>query len=141
MDCKAKAEEFFELIANRRKTLVEIPLNCSQGETGTLLYLTFVKDNISASKLAESLEVSLPRITSVLNSLESKKLIERKVDSEDKRKTVVSITDVGKKLVLSKKEEAVEKISKIIERLDEKDINQYIALARKIGKIIDEVQE
>lgn len=141
MDCKAKAEEFFELIANRRKTLVEIPLNCSQGETGTLLYLTFVQDNISASKLAESLEVSLPRITSVLNSLESKKLIERKSDSEDKRKTVVSITDVGKKLVLSKKEEAVEKISKIIERLDEEDINQYIALARKIGKIIDEVQE
>lgn len=29
MDAVAKAEEFFETIAQRKKTLVEIPLNCS----------------------------------------------------------------------------------------------------------------
>lgn len=140
MNCKEKAEEFFEIIAKRKKTLIEIPLNCSQGETGTLLYLTFVKNGISSSELAESLEVSLPRIISVLNSLEAKNLIEKRIDNEDKRKTIVHITDMGKEIVLNKKQEAVDKITKIIEKLDEDDINQYIILTKKIGKIMGEVQ-
>lgn len=141
MDAKAKAEEFFETIVNRRKSLIEIPLNCSQGETGTLLYLTFVEDGITPSRISEILDVSLPRIASVLNSLESKKLISKVTDSEDKRKTIVHITDVGRKLVLSKKEEAIGKITKIVEKLDEKDIDEYIRLAKKIEKIMEEMQE
>lgn len=140
MNSKAKAEEFFELIAKRRKNLIEIPLNCSQGETGTLLYLTFVKNGISSSELAENLNVSLPRITSVLNSLELKKLIQKSISNEDKRKTIVNITMIGKEIVLSKKQEAIEKITKIIEKLDEDDINQYIRLTKKIGNIMEEVE-
>ncbi len=141
MNCKEKAIEFFEIIAKRKKTLVEIPLNCSQGETGTLLYLTFMKNLISSSELAENLNVSLPRITSVLNSLETKKLVKKRIDSEDKRKTIVEITPVGKELVLSKKQEAVEKIEKIIEKLTEEEINQYIRISQKIGNIMDEMED
>ena len=106
-----------------------------------MLYLTFVKDEITASELAEILNVSLSRIASLLNSLESKKLIDKMIDKEDKRRTVIKITDTGRKLVLSKKEEAIDKITKVIEKLDEEDINQYIRLAKKIGKIMDEMQE
>lgn len=141
MDAKAKAEEFFETIVTRKKSLVEIPRNCSQGETGALLYLTFVKDGITSSELAEILNVSLPRIASLLNSLESKKLVEKLTDKEDKRKTIVNITAVGKELVLSKKEEAINRITKVIEKLDEEDINEYIRLAKKIGKIMEEMQD
>ena len=141
MDAKAKAEEFFETIVTRKKSLVEIPRNCSQGETGALLYLTLVKDGITSSELAEILNVSLPRIASLLNSLESKKLVEKLTDKEDKRKTIVNITAVGKELVLSKKEEAINRITKVIEKLDEEDINEYIRLAKKIGKIMEEMQD
>lgn len=83
----------------------------------------------------------MPRIVSLLNSLESKNLIKRLTDKEDKRKTIVNITDVGKELVLSKKEEAITKLTRVIEKLDEDDINQYIRLAKKIGKIMDEMQD
>ena len=141
MDARAKAEEFFETIIKRKKSLIEIPRNCSQGETGALLYLTFVKDGITSSELAEILNVSLPRIASLLNSLESKKLVEKLTDKEDKRKTIVNITAVGKELVLSKKEEAINRITKVIEKLDEEDINEYIRLAKKIGKIMEEMQD
>lgn len=141
MNCKAKAEEFFEIIAKRKKTLIEIPLNCSQGETGTLLYLTFVKNGISQSELAESLDVSLPRITSILNSLESKQLVEKQTDSEDKRKTIINITEIGKRIVLSKRQEAIDKISKIVEELDEEEINQYIKVTKKIGQIMDNMNK
>lgn len=141
MDAKVKAEEFFETIVKRKKSLIEIPRNCSQGETGALLYLTFVKDGITSSELAEVLNVSLPRVVSLINSLEAKNLVEKLTDKEDKRKTIVNITDIGKELVLIKKEEAINKITKVIEKLDEEDINQYIRLAKKIGKIMEEMQE
>lgn len=108
---------------------------------GTLLYLTFVKNEITPSKIAENLNVSMPRVISVLNSLESKKLINRKLDKDDKRKTIINITDIGKEIVLNKKEEAINKIVKIIEKLDEQDINEYIRLSKKIGKIMEEMQD
>ena len=141
MDARAKAEEFFETIIKRKKSLIEIPRNCSQGETGALLYLTFVRDGITSSELAETLNVSLPRIASLLNSLESKNLVKKLTDKEDKRKTIVNITAVGKELVLEKKEESINKLTRVIEKLDEEDINQYIRLAKKIGKIMDEMQD
>ena len=141
MDARAKAEEFFETIIKRKKSLIEIPRNCSQGETGALLYLTFVKDGITSSELAEILNVSLPRVASLLNSLASKKLVKKLTDKEDKRKTIVNITEVGRNLVLTKKEESIEKLTRVIEKLDEEDINQYIKLAQKIGKIMDEMQD
>ena len=100
-----------------------------------------MKNRITPSELAEILDVSLPRVVSLLNSLESKKLIEKKTDSQDKRKTIINITKVGKELVLSKKEEAISKIARIIEKLDEEDINEYIRLAKKIGRIMEEMQD
>lgn len=111
------------------------------GETGALLYLTFVKDGITSSELAEVLNVSLPRVVSIINSLESKNLVEKLTDKGDKRKTIVNITDIGKELVLSKKEEAINKLTRVIERLDEEEINQYIRLAKKVGKIMEEMQD
>lgn len=141
MDARAKAEEFFDTIIKRKKSLIEIPRNCSQGETGALLYLTFVKDGITATELAEILNVSLPRIVSLINSLETKKLVKKLIDKNDKRKTVIYITDGGKKLVLEKKAEAILKLTKVIEKLDEEDINEYIRLAKKISSIMDEMQD
>ena len=141
MDARIKAEEFFETIIKRKKSLIEIPRNCSQGETGALLYLTFVKDGITSTELAEVLNVSLPRIVSLINSLETKKLVKKLVDKDDKRKTVIYITTDGKNLVQEKKEEAILKLTKVIEKLDEDDINEYIRLAKKISSIMDEMQE
>ena len=141
MNAKVKAEEFFETIIKRKKSLIEIPRNCSQGETGALLYLTFVKDGITATELAEVLNVSLPRVVSLINSLETKKLVKKIIDKDDKRKTIVYITQEGKKLVLEKKSKAILKLTRVIEKLDEKDIDEYIRLAKKISSIMDEMQD
>lgn len=41
MDAKAKAEEFFETIVTRKKTLIEIPLNCSARRNWSLTVSNF----------------------------------------------------------------------------------------------------
>lgn len=141
MNNREKAEELFDVILKTGKSLTQIPMDCSQGETGTLLYLTFKKDGITATELSEILKVSLPRIVSLLNNLESKQLIKKIIDDNDKRKTIIYITETGKQLILEKKEKAICKMAQIIEKLDDKEISQYIHLVKKIGSIIIEMQE
>lgn len=110
-----------------------------RGETGALLHLVSVKDGITASELSEVLNVTLPRIASVINSLESKELIEKMNDKEDKRKTNIYVTQKGRELILSKKEEALSKLEKIVEKLNEEEIEAYIRLSKKISDIIEEI--
>lgn len=141
MDSRLKAEELFGTMVQMKKTLAEIPIVCSQGETGTLLYLAFVKKEMTASELSQKLNVSLPRITSILNSLETKNMLKKRIDIKDKRKIVVSITENGKNMVLEKKEEAINNMARIIEKLDEKDIDEYIRIAKKIREVIEEMQD
>ena len=141
MDVKNKAEDFFWMMLNSKRNLAEIPQSCSQGETGVLVYLAFFQDKITPSELSVSLKVSMPRIISVLNSLESKNLIIKNIDNDDKRKTIVVITKKGKEYIDEKKEEAIEHISRVMEKLEESEIEEYIRLSKKILGIINKIQD
>lgn len=135
------AEKFFWIMMHCKKNLSQIPQDCSQGETGVLSYLAFEQNKITPSELSENIGVSLPRMVSVLNALEVKKLIIKNIDNIDKRKTIVEITEQGKKVVENKKEEAISKISKILEKLEDEEVNEYLRLIEKILKIIEDIQE
>ena len=137
MDSREKAEEFLNLMFEKnKKCLVEKTKDLSQGEKGCLFYLTFVENDISASRLSEVLNVSMPRIVSLINTLETKGLIIKNCDQNDKRKTIITITDFGKKIVLDKKEEVISKLSNIIDALGENEFNEYIRLTKKINSKI-----
>ena len=139
MNSREKAKEFLNLMFEKnKKCLVEKTKDLSQGEKGCLFYLTFVENNISASKLSEVLNVSMPRIVSLINTLETKGLIIKNCDQNDKRKTIITITDFGKKIVLDKKEEVISKLSNIIDALGENEFNEYIRLTKKINSIIED---
>lgn len=139
MNARIKAEEFFWMMLNCRKSLADIPQNCAQGETGVLTYLAFIEDEITPSQLSEKLKVSMPRIASILNSLENKLLISKNIDNKDKRKTIVTITKKGKEIVENKKEEAINNLAKIMEELEENEINQYMKITQKIVGIISKI--
>ena len=85
------------------------------------------------------MNVSLPRIASILNSLENKKLICKNIDCKDKRKTIVEITEEGQKLVLQRKEEAINNLTIIMEKLTEEERNDYLRLTKRIIEIIHEL--
>ena len=138
MKAKEKANEMFELIVKKKKTLTEMPLHCCSGETGVLLYLNFVNNCVTASELSKTLMVSMPRVTSILNTLETKKLILKKTDSKDKRKITVIITDLGKEIISIKKEEIIDQMAYIIERLEEREVDEFMRIIDKIGSIIED---
>lgn len=140
MNYNKKAEEIFETLTKRKKYIGELSSNISQGESGVLLYLLNVNSNVSQSELSEKLGVTMPRIVAVINTLQKKKLIEKNVDSTDKRKSIISITNKGKDNIIKKKKDAIKFIENVIKELDEQEIEQYIAISKKIERISNKIE-
>lgn len=140
MNYNKKAEEIFETLTKRKKYIGELSSNISQGESGVLLYLLNVKSNVSQSELSEKLGVTMPRIVAVINTLQKKELIEKNVDSTDKRKSIISITNKGKDNIIKKKKDAIKFIENVIKELDEQEIEQYIAISKKIERISNKIE-
>ena len=103
-----------------------------------LNYLISCDEPPTAGYLSEKLEVSTARIARILNSLEDKDCIKRCYDPKDKRKTIVEITDVGKKLVDNLQTELVDKISFVIENLGKEKTLEYLRISKEINNILSE---
>ena len=82
----------------------------------------------------------MPRIVAVINTLQKKELIEKNVDSTDKRKSIISITKKGKNNIIKKKKDAIKFIENVIKELDEQEIEQYIAISKKIERISNKIE-
>lgn len=110
----------------------------NKGEFGLLNYIYFETKEVSAGMLSEKLKVSTARIASILNSLEAKKLIKRKIGTDDKRKVVVEITTKGKEIINKYQEEVVNKVSYIISRIGQEKAKQYFDIMLEINSIIND---
>ena len=134
MNYNEKAEEIFNSLTNRKKFVDKMPSNISQGESGVLLYL-LNNNNVSQSELSDNLDVTMPRILAITNTLQDKGLIVKSIDSNDKRKTIITITEKGKKDILQKRKNAIIFIESIIKELTDEEIMQYISINKKIEEI------
>lgn len=110
----------------------------NKGEFGLLNYIYFETKEVSAGMLSEKLKVSTARIASILNSLEAKKLIKRKIGTDDKRKVVVEITTEGKEIIKKYQEDVVNKVSYIISRIGQEKVKQYFDIMLEINSIIND---
>jgi len=138
-NAREKAEEFFNIMAINKKRMIDIPIYFSQGEPSTLRFLASNVNGTSISQISKAINVSMPRAMSLMNSLEAKGLVVKTNNNIDKRKTIVYISKLGKEVLESRKNEAINYITKIVEKLDEKDIENYIRIGKKISAIIDEL--
>ena len=131
------ANELFQQLRNNSKTSLTQMLNdFNCGEIGVLGYLVFDKDNVTSGELSDKLDVTTARIASVLNSLESKGYIKRNIDSGDKRKILVTITDKGRVLVYKVKKELTDKIINLLKVVSYDDIKEYMRISLEIRKIL-----
>ncbi len=105
-------------------------LDSIRGEYGVLRYLSYVEDRVSAGMLTEQLHVVPGRMTDILNSLENKKLIERRSDDEDHRRIRVCITETGKKQAVKMREEISKEYEGLFQVLGRKDTLELIRLLK-----------
>lgn len=140
MNYNEKAEEIFNSLTKRNKFADKMPSNISQGESGVLLYL-LNNDSVSQSELSEKLNITMPRVAAIINTLQDKMLVIKKTDLNDKRKTIITITEKGKKDILQKRKKAIIFIESIIKELTDEEIMQYISINKKIEEISNNLKD
>jgi len=106
-------------------------------EMTTLSYL-FRKGSLFPSELAEINKIKKQSMSQVLAHLEELKLIRRDVLKDDKRKTAISLTAIGRKMIEKTRYERDEWLAAAIgERLDEKEVKLLASVLPLLRRIAD----
>ena len=80
------------------KFLAQKNITAFNGEQGRILYVLWENDGISNRELSKKSGLAMSSLTTMLERMEEKKLLERRVDENDKRKILIFLTDYAKSL-------------------------------------------
>jgi DNA-binding MarR family transcriptional regulator len=85
----------------------------------------FIDENreYSISEISNLIHLPLPNITSIINRLEKKKIVDKKRDTEDGRMVRVALTKKGKKLRYDFMERRVQEVKSLLDKLTEQEKN------------------
>jgi len=78
--------------------LTEKNIDAFNGEQGRILYVLWQQDGITIRELANRTGLAVTTLTSMLDRMENSKLIVRKSDKKDRRKTLIHLTENARSL-------------------------------------------
>jgi len=107
-----------------------------KGEDFVLRYLACSHNHSLPGEISETMGVSTARIAATLNALEGKGLISRQIDSSDRRRILVEITEDGKALARQREQELSQKIERMLIALGEADSEHLLRILNKLSNII-----
>ena len=80
------------------KFLAQKNITAFNGEQGRILHVLWENDGISNRELSKKSGLAMSSLTTMLERMEEKKLLEKRVDENDKRKILIFLTDYAKSL-------------------------------------------
>jgi len=133
MNYRRVAEELLTVQAE----LLHVPVNRMmeryvRGEIFVLDFLMAHNGTVFPKDLSRGLDVSSARIAALSNQIEKKGWITRTSDAEDSRQTVITLTDVGRREVERVREEVVDAVAQVLERIGSEDAEALLRIKRKI---------
>ncbi len=114
--------------------------NSVRGENMALAIISKNGGSIYPKDIEEMMGVSSARVAKIIKGLEEKKLVIRKPDSKDKRKTLVILTDLGKEFENLRKEKINFTLSTMLELLGEEDGADFVRIIEKIEKSMPQIR-
>lgn len=93
---------------------------------------------IYVSELAGSMNIVPPAASRLLNSMESKGLIARKVDPGDRRNTFVCLTAAGEEILAQTAKDMDALKAQLVRRMGREDLITLIELWTKLANIMEE---
>lgn len=130
------ADKLFDILCtNARLTYQEDLGDFSHGELSILAYLRAERSGLCSGELAESLGMTMPRISAAISGLVKKGLVTKSTDSEDRRKIRIHITPAGIEHIIKKETRLREHISNILSKLGEEDAGEYVRISERIQSI------
>lgn len=134
-----------ELLVALRKIIRAIDLRSKQlnrefGLTGPqLLVLQNIGDqpNIMVRQIAENINLSPATVTSILDRLEARGLVNRVRSTEDKRKVAISLTDSGQASLEAAPLPFQEHFTNRFRQLEDWEQSQMVATMQRIASMMD----
>lgn len=109
-------------------------LNISEIQT-----LVFLKENDGANMtdLATFLQIELPSVTSLVNKLVRKDLVQRLADQSDRRVVRIELTKTGEKLLLQTTQKRIQQIKKVMSYLSNDQKREFITILKTIREHLE----
>ncbi|MCT4660325.1 MAG: MarR family transcriptional regulator [Tissierellales bacterium] len=140
-----RAEDSIELLLSRvlskwrRTILKEFKKYDMTTEQWSLLNRLWEQEGISQTKLAQMTSKDLPTITRILNKIENKELIVRKSDPNDRRASLIFLTEKGR-LLEDKLNPIAKNISeRALENISGEDIDKLKKVLNNIFMNLEEM--
>ncbi|WP_068620801.1 MarR family winged helix-turn-helix transcriptional regulator [Paenibacillus tuaregi] len=139
-----KAQRLFDAFNRARKADWRRPSvgGCKPSEMRLLFYIKRGMKNheegFSVSELSSALEVTSPTVTQLINSLEAEGLVERRMDSNDRRAVRVKLTQQGMDLTEKAMQAFFGRFIELYEYLGEEQSEQLSELLEKVGRFLSD---
>lgn len=135
MDYTHLAQEFMGIMHQLRKRGPQKQISDSMhGETFVLLYINRHEGNVIPSEISNELGISTARVAATLNSLESKGLITRRIDVDDRRRILVEVTPAGKEQVEEHFRMVLKTTENMLRYLGDDDAREYVRIMKRLSE-------
>lgn len=118
-----------------RQELFERMKTTFKGENLMLAILMKMGGKATPGELIKYTECTAARLTAIAKSLETKGLVNRIQNAEDKRSTIIEMTADGITKFMNLQKEAAESVFNLIEKLGERDAEEFVRLVSRLSEI------
>ena len=127
----------FMRIFRKRNHLIHRVKELDKGENGILqtlfIYEEIHQKNLTPGELCAIQQLTSGRIASTLKNLEKKAFIKRMMAEDDRRKTIIKLTEKGKIVAKRIIDDIAMSINKMIHKLGEHDSQEFLRILNRIN--------
>ncbi len=135
MDFDQMAQEYMETMFYMRKVNSHKEIHDSvHGENFVLFFISQNGGKVIPSDISNEMGISSARVAAALNSLEKKGLIIRKIDTEDRRRILIDVTDSGREQVDNHYRMVMNMIKNMLQYLGENDAREFIRIMKRLAE-------
>ena len=135
MDYTSLAREYMQVMHRMRNKSGQKKLHDSMhGEHFMLFYISMRKGSIIPSEISNEMGITSARIAAALNSLEAKGLITRRIDTEDRRRILVDLTEAGREHVKEHRDAIMKITIDMLQYLGEEDATELIRIMKRLAE-------
>ncbi len=135
MNYKELSYKFMRIFRKRNPFIYQVK-ELDKGENGILqtlfIYEEIYQKNLTPGELCEIQQLTSGRIASTLKNLEKKAFIKRMMAEDDRRKTIIQLTEKGKLVAKRIIDDIAMNINKMINKLGEHDSQEFLRILNRL---------
>jgi MarR family transcriptional regulator for hemolysin len=122
-------EDMFHAIRKRIKNQAEIQLQITREQFKLLHAISQNKEEVTQKDMADMIGKDKSTILRLIDSLETKELVRRVVDTKDRRKNYLMVTKKGEEIIKQYEHILKEMIDELQQGLNESELNTFYKVA------------